>query len=77
MNKRSVIDMKPNESMKLQKRTMSMCELKKKFQKAPKVSKHISTMNLRHSNLQLFQRDLPKFILRQDHNFTKKLKIIK
>jgi len=38
--------MKLSESMKLQKITMSMFELKKKFQKASKVSKHISTMNL-------------------------------
>ncbi len=41
MNKKCVIDMKPSKSMKLQKRTMSMFELKKKFQKAPRVSKHI------------------------------------
>jgi hypothetical protein len=35
--------MKPSESMKLQKITMSMFELKKKFQKAPKSSKGIKT----------------------------------
>jgi hypothetical protein len=72
--------MKPSKSMKLQKITMSMFELKKsskKLQKTPKVSKHISTMNLRHSNMQMFQRDLPKIILKQDHDFAKKLKIIK
>lgn len=45
--------------MKLQKKTMSMFELKK-FQKVPKVSKHISTMDLQHTNIQMFQKDLPK-----------------
>jgi len=50
---------------------------KKEVPKSSKGIKTHSTMNLWHSNLQMFQRDLPKIILKQDHDFTKKLKIIK
>jgi len=53
---------------------------KKEFQKAPKSSKGIKThsiLNPQNFNLQMFQKDLPKIILKQDHDLTKKLKIIK
>jgi hypothetical protein len=71
--------MKLSKSMKLQKRTISMFKPKKKFQKAPKISKGIKThsiMNPQNNNLQMFQKDLHKIILKQDHDLTKKLKII-
>jgi hypothetical protein len=55
-----------------------MFELKKKFQKAPKSSKGIKTHSLtnpQNTNLQMFKKDLPKIILKQDHDLT--MKIIK
>jgi hypothetical protein len=56
-----VIDLKLSKPMKLQKKTISMFEPKKKFQKAPKSSKAIKThsiMNSQNTNLQIFQKKL-------------------
>jgi hypothetical protein len=79
INKKCVIDMKlrkPMNCKREQYQCLSWKRSSKKLQKVPKVSKHIQLW-IQNNNLEMFQKNLPKVILKQDHDFTKKLKIIK